>query len=214
MAIEFNLLYRWHSLVPSTFDLGGEHLTIEQTTVATSGLTDAGLGPFMAAASVQPAGRIGLFNTHELLVSWAEKPSIQEARTARLASYNDYRRLCGFLPLLRFEEFPADKEVREALWKLYGNVENIEFYVGLFAERVEPNSVLPPLMTAMVAFDAFSQVLTNPLLAPRIYNEQTFSPAGMKIIEETKSISELVHRNTPGSEQYFVSLTRKDYKRM
>ena len=30
----------------------------------------------------------------------------------------------------------------------------------------------------MVGVDAFSQALTNPLLAPRVFNEQTFSPLG------------------------------------
>jgi prostaglandin-endoperoxide synthase 2 len=75
--------------------------------------------------------------------------------------------------------------------------------------------VLPPLMATMVTFDAFSQVLTNPLLAPRIFNEDTFSAAGMKIIEDTESISDVLHRNIRcRSEKYFVSLTRRDYKRV
>lgn len=70
-------------------------------------------------------------------------------------------------------------------------------------------------MATMVSFDAFSQALTNPLLAPRIYNEDTFSRAGMEIIEATESLSDIVRRNVPcGSEPYFVSLTRRDYRRM
>jgi prostaglandin-endoperoxide synthase 2 len=72
-----------------------------------------------------------------------------------------------------------------------------------------PNGVLPELMTAMVAYDAFSQVLTSPLLAPRIYNEQTFTRSGMQIIDETTSIADLVRRNVPGdSKNYFVSFSR------
>jgi prostaglandin-endoperoxide synthase 2 len=67
----------------------------------------------------------------------------------------------------------------------------------------------------MVAADAFSQALTNPLVAPRVFNEQTFSALGMEIIASTTCISELVHRNVPDpSESYFVSLTRRDYKRV
>ena len=66
----------------------------------------------------------------------------------------------------------------------------------------------------MVAFDAFTQALTNPLLAPRVYNEQTFSAAGMQIIAQTGSISEIVNRNVPGDPEYFVSLTRRDYTRV
>ena len=89
MAIEFNLLYRWHSLVPSTFHLGGRHLKISELLSDTTVLTSAGLGHFLAAASEQPAGRIGLFNTDKLLAMVAEKPSIDQARVAGLASYND-----------------------------------------------------------------------------------------------------------------------------
>ena len=47
---------------------------------------------------------------------------------------------------------------------------------------MRPNSVLPPLIGRLVGVDAFSQALTNPLLAPRVFNAQTFSPLGMEII--------------------------------
>jgi prostaglandin-endoperoxide synthase 2 len=50
----------------------------------------------------------------------------------------------------------------------------IEFYSGLYAEDIRTNSVLPPLIGRMVGIDAFSQGFTNPLLAPRIFNEETF----------------------------------------
>jgi prostaglandin-endoperoxide synthase 2 len=66
----------------------------------------------------------------------------------------------------------------------------------------------------MVALDAFSQVYTNPLLARRIYNEDTFSPEGMEIIRSTTSLAQIVNRNVPPApRQWFVSLTRKDWKR-
>jgi len=217
MTIEFNLVYRWHSLVPSTFQLNGEQFSIEDTLSGTDVLTATGLGQFMAAASSQPAGRIGLFNTDSFLVDMAEKPSIAQARNAQLRSYNDYRRLCRLPPVARFDEISSDPTVQRALSEMYASVEDIEFYVGLFAEEARPNEVLPPLMSTMVGFDAFSQALTNPLLAPRIFNEQTFSPAGMDIIEKTKTISDLVNRNVPlpdGAQRHVVSLTRREYKRV
>ena len=214
MAIEFNLLYRWHSLVPPTFHLNGRELQLPETLWDTKLLTEAGLGPFIAAASSQPGGRIGLLNTEKFLVTRAEVPSIRQARVARLYSYNDYRRLCGLLPKAHFDEISSDKRIQEGLAKLYGSVEDVEFYAGLFAEDLVPGGVLPELMGTMVAFDAFSQVLTNPLFAPRVYNDETFSPTGREIIEETATLAALVQRNTPpGTENYFVSLTRRDYTR-
>ncbi|MEA2234315.1 MAG: prostaglandin-endoperoxide synthase 2 [Solirubrobacteraceae bacterium] len=213
MAIEFNLLYRWHSLVPSTFELNGRQLKVADTLSHSDLLTSTGLGQLMASASNHPAGRIGLFNTDRFLVDMAEKPSIEQARVAQLSSYNDYRRLCRLPPLARFDEVSSDPRVQRGLAAMYDSVEDIEFYVGLFAEEAGPENVLPPLMSTMVAFDAFSQALTNPLLAPRTFNEQTFSAVGMEIIEQTNGISDIVQRNVPDRpEPYFVSLTRRDYK--
>jgi prostaglandin-endoperoxide synthase 2 len=215
MAIEFNLLYRWHSLVPSTFLLDGRPLTIEETLWDTKVVTQAGLGRVMAAASTQAAGRIGLFNTHEFLVERADLTSIKQARVARLASYNDYRRLCGLPPAANFADInPSDPAVRAALAARYATAEDVEFYPGLFAEPLVPNCVLPELMLTMVAFDAFSQALTNPLLSPQVFNKQTFSATGLKIIRTTNSLSEIVHRNLPaGSPQYPVTFTRPDFVR-
>jgi prostaglandin-endoperoxide synthase 2 len=216
VAIEFNLLYRWHCLVPSTFHLGGKRLEIPEMVSNTGVLTNAGLGQLLAAASSQPAGRMGLFNTDKFLVQVAETPSIEQARVAGLASYNDYRRLCRHPPVTRFSEISSDPKIQQRLAELYpGGVEDVEFYVGLFAEDLGPNDVLPPLMMTMVAFDAFSQALTNPLLGPRVFNEETFSATGMDIIKNTSSISDIVQRNVPPqSEPHFVSLTRRGYKRV
>jgi prostaglandin-endoperoxide synthase 2 len=93
-------------------------------------------------------------------------------------------------------------------------VDRIEFYTGLYSEDIRPNSVLPSLIGRMVGIDAFSQAFTNPLLAPRIYNEKTFSELGIEIIRDTNSLSDILHRNIPdGSDKRFVSMTRRDWKR-
>ena len=149
MAMEFNLLYRWHSLVASPIEFDGAQLTIEQTLQNTDALIDAGLGRFMIDASQQRSGRIALFNTDRFLVENAERPSIQQGRRARLRSYNDYRELCHLPRAANFSEFSGDPRVCEGLRGLYESVDDVEFYVGLFAEQAGPTNVLPPLMTAM-----------------------------------------------------------------
>ena len=216
VAIEFNLLYRWHALVPSTFELGGRRLPLDALLSDTSVLTSTGLGHFLAAASSQPAGKMCLFNTDKMLVAHAEKASIEQGRVAGLASYNDYRRLCRHAPAASFADISSDPRVQQRLAELYpGGVEDVEFYIGLFAEDLEPNNVLPPLMMTMVAFDAFSQALTNPLLGPRVFNADTFTQTGMEIIEDTTSLSDIVQRNVPPQpEPHFVSMTRRGYRRV
>ena len=215
MAVEFNLLYRWHPLVPSIFTLDGKPLTIQQTLMNTPALTSAGLARFMVDASEQAAGRVGLFNTDGVLVDAADKPSIEQGRAAQLRSYNEYRVLCGQPPLESFAQLNSDKKVQDALAGVYDSIDDVEFYVGLFAEKSGVNDVLPPLVLTMVAFDAFTQALTNPLVSPRIFNETTFSKVGMAIIKKDQTISGLVRNNVAKLPvPYFVSLTRSGYRRV
>ncbi|MGH3931023.1 MAG: peroxidase family protein [Pseudonocardiaceae bacterium] len=214
MAVEFNLLYRWHGLVPSTLRIGGEDLPLRTTIYNNEMLTKRGMALMFEDASHQRAGRIGLFNTDPALRE-IEVQSILRGRQVQLATYNDYRALCRFPRVTEFDQISGDPEVQQALQQLYRNVENIELYVGLFAEDLRPNSVLPSLMGRMVAVDAFSQALTTPLLAPRIFNERTFSPLGMSLIQNTKTLSDLVHRNVSNgdSQRYFISMTRQNWQR-
>jgi prostaglandin-endoperoxide synthase 2 len=213
MAIEFNLLYRWHPLVASPIAIGGDQLTIEQTLQNTDALIGRGLGGFMVDASKQKAGRIALFNTDRFLVENADGPSIEQGRRAQLRSYNDYRELCHLPPAASFSEFSIDQRVRDGLSDLYESVDDVEFYVGLFAEQAGATNVLPPLMTALVSFDAFSQVYTNPLVAPRIFTEETFSKTGLEIIQELRRIKDLVlwvTDDVPGDA--YIRLTQDDYR--
>lgn len=69
-------------------------------------------------------------------------------------------------------------------------------------------------MGHMVAADAFSQAFTNPLLAPRVFNERTFSRLGWETISRPQTLSELVHRNVPArGRRYLVTMTRPDFRR-
>jgi prostaglandin-endoperoxide synthase 2 len=50
----------------------------------------------------------------------------------------------------------------------------------------------------MVAVDAFSHALTNPLLSPRVYNEDTFTSEGFASIQTTHTLRDIADRNLPG----------------
>ena len=53
-------------------------------------------------------------------------------------------------------------------------------------------------MGTMVGVDAFSQALTNPLLADGIFEQATFARAGWEAISATSRLQDLLDRNTPG----------------
>ena len=213
MASEFNLLYRWHSLIPSQLLAGGRLRPLGETVLKPRFVLEHGLGPLLEEASRQRAGRVGLFNTAAELLG-AERASIQKGRDVQLAPYNDYRAFCGFPRVTSFDQISGDPRVREGLKSRYGTPDDVEFYVGLFAEDPRPNSVLPSLIGRMVGVDAFSQALTNPLLAPRVYSPETFSPLGWREIQRTKTLSDIVNRNvTVGDRPYEVRMTRSGWTR-
>jgi len=177
-------------------------------------LSTHGLGALIDSASRQPAGRIGLHNTPEFLMG-AELNSIKAGRRVRLQSYNAYREACRFRRAETFEDVSSDPKTCAALREVYGgSVDELEFYVGLFAEDRRPNSVLPPLIGRFVGLHAFSQLLTNPLFSRELWCEQTFSPRGFEIVREPQSLKEIVLRNVGERHRPLVALTREDWKRV
>lgn len=208
-SIEFSLVYRWHSLIPPTLKVGFEQLPLPETLVNGTLLAVHGLARTMEDASLQRAGRIGLFNTDPSLL-YVDLDSVNDSRTLRLASYNAYRRHLKFPPVRSFNQISDDPRVREGLRSVYKSVDDVDLYVGIFAEQPgSPDTILGPLLTKIIAIDAFSQALTNPLLAPRVLNAETLTPLGLRTLEQTRTLSDIVHRNSPEDPQpRFISMTR------
>ncbi|MBD2595326.1 heme peroxidase [Nostoc spongiaeforme FACHB-130] len=199
MAIEFDFVYRWHSAIPEKFVCNGKPTHVVEILWNNKILIDQGLGSLMEETCSQAGTRIGLFNTPDILVELAELPSIRLGRELQLASYNDYRELCGFPRVTSFDQITGDEFTQQKLKEFYGHVDNIEFFVGLYSEDVRQNSTIPPLVARLIGIDAFSQALTNPLLSPKIFNQNTLSPIGWEIYQTTNTVSDLVNRNVPSS---------------
>ncbi len=197
MSVEFNLLYRWHTMIPSQVRLAGQMRNINDVLWDTDVVMTTGLAALFDEASKQCCNAVGLFNTDPCLIR-AEEKTIEIGRETKLASFNAYRELCGYPKLKSFQDLSARREVQSALKSCYHTIDDVELYVGLFAEDVRKNGILPTLMSTMVAVDAFSQALTNPLLAPENYKTETFSKAGMKEIDSTNTLNDIVQRNVVG----------------
>jgi prostaglandin-endoperoxide synthase 2 len=214
MSIEFDLLYRWHTLVPDEVTVrGGRHRfgdILWDNSFTIGG--DGGLGALFEEASQQPAGAIGLADTAHFLLE-LERHTIAIGREAQLASYNDYREACNYPRLKSFAQLTSRPDVRSRLEATYATIDDVELYVGLFAEDIAEFAALPTLMGTMVGADAFSQALTNPLLADGIYGEQTFSRVGMAAIEQTTRLGDIVRRNLrAGSAPPQVTLTQTAWR--
>ena len=158
-----------------------------------------GVGVIIEELSNQKAGAMVLHNTPQFL--WpAELAGLALSRQFKVQPYVKY---CGPFGVKRptsFKELTGNERTASELKKLYPRgVETVDFMVGLRAEKRPEDRVLGDLMLNMVAFDAFSQALTNPLLAENVYMRQTFSEEGLKIIENTNSFRDIVNRNNGGA---------------
>jgi prostaglandin-endoperoxide synthase 2 len=199
IAIEFGLLYRWHSFVPDGLQIANKRLNHLEYRFNNALLESYGAATVIAAASREPAGRVGMHNNPEYL--WqAEYAAHQFARNQRVRPYNEYRVFFGQKPIKDFKELTGDDQLANELAQLYRDVDDVEFLVGLFAQKRSGPAVLPGLLNAMVAVDAFSQILTNPLLSQNVYGPDAFSELGMKIIDKTTSFDMLVERNRMGED--------------
>jgi prostaglandin-endoperoxide synthase 2 len=200
MAVEFALLYRWHDLIPDEFVIAGKRYPSQQMLRSHKLVTEAGLDQVLLDASRQQAGRIGLGNTAKFLLDRegpnVKRLSLQMGRACGLPSYNSYRRYYGLKPFSNFEELTGEREIAAKLQNLYGDVDRLEWFVGLFAEKYGPYEMMGELLNTMVANDAFTQALTNPLLAKAVFNEETFGKEGMQVIRATTSLADVVSRNT------------------
>ncbi|WP_198032850.1 peroxidase family protein [Mesorhizobium sp. L48C026A00] len=207
ITLEFNLLYRWHAMVPDVFHLGGRELKDQEFRFNNELLEQHGAEAVIHAASTQKAGRLVLSNTPSFL-KHPELRSIAFARQFRLAGFNAYRRRWQLPSYKSIAELTGgNSALTQALERLYPDlngirgVERVELPVGLLAEARSANQVLPPLLQRMVASDAFSQALTNPLLASFVYGVNCFTEYGVGEIERTGSFADVVHRNqTLGTE--------------
>lgn len=214
MAIEFSFVYRWHSAIPENIVYKGQDVSLGTTLWNNQLIIDQGLGTLMEETCSQPSALIGLFNTPDFpmqkaegrtatFIDVTELATVALGRKAQMASYNDYRDLCGFPRVTDFDQITEDEYTQQKLKEIYGDVDKIEFFIGLYAEDVREGSTIPALVARMIGIDAFSQALTSPLLAPEIYNPQTFSPVGWELIHQTKTMSDLVNRNVPAGDRPF-----------
>ena len=111
-----------------------------------------------------------------------------------------------------FADISSNPAVVSALAAAYATPDDVDFYVGLFAEDRIANAPLPELLLRMVAVDAFSQALTNPLLSEHVFNYATFSDYGWEQIQATHCLRDLVLRNaTLPAPDAFIGMTRRDW---
>lgn len=195
IALEFDLLYRWHGLIPD--EVSVDNVAYDETQFRANNplLETAGLAAILEAAASQHAGQISLNNVPDWLLG-AEYHMIRMGREARLQPYNAYRAKFGLDRLTSFDQLNDDSRLRTRLSSMYDDdIDKVELVVGLFAQKHKAGHLYGDLMYKMVAYDAFTQIYTNPLLSNNVYTAETFTRYGLDLIEATNTLQDLVDRN-------------------
>jgi len=110
-----------------------------------------------------PAGRFGANHVPNLLKP-VEILGIIQARKWQVASLNEFRRFFSLKAYEKFEDINPDPYVAKTLKRLYGDVEQVEMYPGMFLEATKPKMVAgmglcaPYTVTRAVFSDAITLV--------------------------------------------------------
>lgn len=216
ITAEFSLLYRWHSLIPEQIVWNGTTHSSAALRLDNTVLIKGGLANAYCDMSANNATELGLHNTAGFLTH-VEELAINQARENAIAPFTAYQAAFSQTPAKGWADVTPDKALQSELAALYGEVEALEFYTGLFAQPRTKDGPLPPLLQSMVAVDAFSQALTNPLLSQHIWGDpkvarQTFTAEGLAAIRTTSTLRDVLARNTPGMDDRFVGMTREDWR--
>ncbi|MEL6877081.1 MAG: peroxidase family protein [Pseudomonadota bacterium] len=217
ITAEFSLLYRWHSLIPDKMRWAGADLPGGVLRLNNRVLLDNGLASAFADISANRATELGLHNTANFLIE-VETAAVRQARQNRIAPFTQYQAAFGHKPARDFADINPDAAIQHELSTLYGSVDRLEFYTGLFAQPRTPDGPLPALLQTMVAVDAFSQALTNPLLSEHIWGDEavrrdTFTRAGIQAIKATSTLKDVLIRNCENLGGQFVGMTHEGWRR-
>lgn len=190
--IEFNILYRWHGLVPSNFSFLPDPADSSDFRHNNEWLVNAGLSKAITDFSSVRAGKMVLGNTPRFLGP-VKHDTVAIMRAARLQPYNCYRRRFGLKEAKSFADVTSDAKLADDLSNAYGGkVENLEWYIGMCAESHDRGNIMGDLMFYMVAHDAFTHALTNPLLSKALFSEATFGEIGYRYVQKITRLQQVV----------------------
>ncbi len=116
--------------------------------------------------------------------------NIQRGRDHGLADYNTTRAAYGLPRVTSFAQISSDPTIQAKLQQLYGNVNNIDLWVGGLAEDHVPGGSVGPLFTRIIA-NQFERIRNG----DRLWFENQFSGLALYALEHT-TLEDIIARNT------------------
>jgi hypothetical protein len=116
--------------------------------------------------------------------------NIQRGRDHGLADYNAVRVAYGLSAVEDFDDITSDQEVQQTLEELYGNVDNIDLWVGAMAEDHVRGGSVGPLAQRVIA-EQFQRLRDG----DRFWYQRAFSGRALDRLERT-TLADIIERNT------------------
>ena len=116
--------------------------------------------------------------------------NIQRGLDHGIADYNDVRAAIGLPRVRSFADITSNKELQTKLQQLYGNVDNVDLWVGVLAENHLPGASVGPT-AARILVDQFQRIRNG----DRFWYQNAFSGQLLRDIDNTK-LSDILKRNT------------------
>jgi hypothetical protein len=116
--------------------------------------------------------------------------NIQRGRDHGLADYNAVRIAYGLPPVTSIDQITSDPAVQASLASTYGNVNNIDLWIGGLAEDHLPNSSMGATFSAILV-DQFSRLRDG----DRFWYQASLSDRMLHDVQNT-TLAEIIRRNT------------------
>nr|ALG96649.1 cyclooxygenase b [Cavibelonia sp. JCH-2014] len=197
IALEFDHLYHFHPMMPDELHVGNTTYTVEELMFHPEVVVEHGVSAFTEALSKQVSGAMTLNNHGKDTLHIAER-LIEAGRKVRLQPFNQYRKRFHLPPFTSFYELTGNQEMADKLEALYGDIDGVEFYVGLLAEKPATNAKFGLTFLQLVASYAIKGLLSNPICSPDYWKPSTFGgEVGFNIVKEI-TMEQLFCRNIKG----------------
>nr|QHX41555.1 prostaglandin G/H synthase 2 [Octopus vulgaris] len=194
IAIEFNHLYHWHPFIPDTFNINGTMYTNREFYYHPEIVVKHGMKAFVDSLSRQTAGQMTAYN-HGVVTLHVAKEIIEHGRLLRLQSFNNYRRRFNLKPYKNFFELTGNMELANILENFYGDVEAVEMYVGMIAEKRQHKSLFGQTIIEMGAPFSVKGLMSSPICSPGWWKPSTFGgDVGFNIVK-TQTFKKLFCQN-------------------
>ncbi len=177
------------------------HLKLRDGFFAPHELTpEIGIEPYLRGLVAQRAFKIDTMMVDEMRNFLFGRPeaggfdlaalNVQRGRDHGLADYNSVREGYGMPRLTRFNEIAQDSRTATELRQLYGDIDDIDLWVGAMAEQHAPGAMVGPTNRAILV-EQFRRLRDG----DRFFYARSFDGAELAEIEST-TLADVIRHNT------------------